>query len=107
MGRSDAPTEILAEPFPDTNPQRRGTNGTRICPSKPEGFTYLSKMLGEYLDHGKESGLDYVIAFPYDSGGCGCKECWPWGGRCCRNGCGGGERGQQQGEPRRGDGCRV
>jgi len=81
MGRSDAPKEILAEPFPDTNPQRRGTNGTRICPSKPEGFTYLSKMLGEYLDHGKESGLDYVIAFPYDSGGCGCKECWPWGGR--------------------------
>jgi hypothetical protein len=81
MGRGDEPKEILAEPFPDTKPPRRGTNGTRNCPSKPEGFAYLSKMLGEYLDLCIETGLDYAIAFPYDSGGCGCKDCWPWGGR--------------------------
>jgi hypothetical protein len=24
-------------------------------------------------------GLDYLIAWPYDEGGCGCSPCWPWG----------------------------
>jgi hypothetical protein len=33
------------------------------------------------LDEFKEVGLDYFCFWPYDEGGCACKDCWPWGGR--------------------------
>lgn len=81
IGSDSAPKEILGPEFPDTTPARRGYHGARICPSNPQGFAYLSKMLGNYLDGYEDIGLDYVVAFPYDSGGCGCKDCWPWGAR--------------------------
>lgn len=81
IGRDDAPQEIRAADFPDTDPPRRGYAGVRICPSHPQGFSYLSKMLDEYLAGYEDIGLDYVVGFPYDSGGCGCKDCWPWGAR--------------------------
>lgn len=81
IGRDDAPKEIHAAEFPDTDPPRRGFAGTRICPSHPQGFAHLSKILDEYLTGYEKLGLDYVVSFPYDSGGCGCKDCWPWGAR--------------------------
>lgn len=33
------------------------------------------------LNEFKDVGLDYFIFWPYDEGGCSCKDCWPWGGR--------------------------
>jgi hypothetical protein len=76
-----APERILAPEFPDTDPPRRGHHGERICPSTPEGFAYLSHKLEAYLEGYEDLGLDFVAAFPYDAGGCGCERCWPWGAR--------------------------
>ena len=75
------PDHLLAREFPDTDPPRRGFAGVRVCPSIPEGFEYLSRKLESYLEGYEEIGIDFVVAFPYDSGGCGCENCWPWGGR--------------------------
>ncbi len=81
IGLADAPPEALAAAFPDTEPARRGFADIRVCPSHPAGFAYLSRMLAQYLDGYQDLGLDYVASFPYDSGGCGCTDCWPWGAR--------------------------
>jgi hypothetical protein len=81
IGFCTVPDALLAPEFPDTDPPRRGHSGTRVCPSAPKGFAYLSAMLADYLDGYEDIGIDYVVAFPYDSGGCGCAQCWPWGAR--------------------------
>lgn len=80
-GDIDAPREAYAPPFPDTVPPRRGLNGIRVCPSHPAGFAYLTARLARYLDRFSDIGIDFITAFPYDSGGCGCPDCWPWGAR--------------------------
>ncbi len=36
---------------------------------------------GRLLDEFADVELDYLGYWPYDEGGCGCKECWPWGAR--------------------------
>jgi hypothetical protein len=33
------------------------------------------------FDNFKDIGLDYLVLWPYDEGGCGCTNCWPWGAR--------------------------
>ncbi len=33
------------------------------------------------LDQFSDTGLDWIVSWPYDEGGCGCSECWPWGAR--------------------------
>ncbi len=80
-GDVDAPREAYAPEFPDTDPARRGFSGIRVCPSQPAGFDYLSRRLARYIDGYQDIGVDYVVAFPYDSGGCGCPDCWPWGAK--------------------------
>lgn len=80
-GFPDPPAEALAQDFPDTDPPRRGLVGPRVCPSHPAGREYLRRMLESFLQGYQDIGLDYVAAFPYDAGGCGCKQCWPWGAR--------------------------
>ncbi len=80
-GDVDAPREAYSPVFSDSTPARRGFAGIRVCPSHPAGFSYLSKRLARYIDGYQDIGLDCIVAFPYDSGGCGCKDCWPWGAR--------------------------
>jgi len=77
----DVPPELLAPEFPDTDPVRRGYGGTRVCVSQPAGFDFMSRQMDRYLDSCADIGLDFVVAFPYDIGGCGCDQCWPWGAR--------------------------
>jgi hypothetical protein len=81
IGFGNEPEALHAPAFVDTDPPRRGTNGARICPSTPDGFRYLSAMLDAYLAPYADIGIDYMVSFPYDSGGCGCAQCWPWGAR--------------------------
>lgn len=81
MSDDEAPAHILAAEFPDTDPARRGFSGTRICPSVSDGFAYLSDKLSKYLEGFEDVGIDFVVSFPYDAGGCGCERCWPWGAR--------------------------
>ena len=50
-----------------------------VCPSKPEGLEYILRVLGEEFDWAACLEPRYVIVWPYDSGGCGCDQCRPWG----------------------------
>ncbi|MCX6620230.1 MAG: hypothetical protein NTY38_03975 [Acidobacteria bacterium] len=73
-----APKAILSEPYPD-DWHRRGDLGTNICPSKPAGREYLLWFWSRMFDEFRDPGLDFLVFWPYDEGGCGCSECWPWG----------------------------
>jgi hypothetical protein len=41
----------------------------------------LLKNWSELFDQFSDTGLDCVVSWPYDEGGCGCPQCWPWGVR--------------------------
>lgn len=75
------PEAIRNKPFPDTDPPRRGQPKNGICPSIPQGLAYLCEMFEDYFGEYQDIGIDVAITFPYDAGGCGCDQCWPWGCR--------------------------
>ena len=75
-----APRELLNAPYPD-DWKRRGNLGTNVCPSKPAGHAYLMKFWSRLLQEFQDPGLDVLAFWPYDEGGCGCPDCWPWGAR--------------------------
>lgn len=52
-----------------------------VCPAKPAAMELLKRNWTQLLDEFAEVGLDYVVYWPYDDGGCGCLDCAPWGGR--------------------------
>ena len=52
-----------------------------VCPSKPEGMQYILKVLGEEFDWAADLKPRSIWIWPYDSGGCGCAECQPWGSK--------------------------
>jgi hypothetical protein len=70
-----APADIRA----DAGGMRGAIYPWNVCPSKPEGLKYSLKVLGEEFDWAAPLKPAYVICWPYDSGGCGCKDCRPWG----------------------------
>lgn len=80
QGFASASADLRAKPFPDPL-GRRGTFGVNCCPSNPLGQSYLAdlytRLFGEFAD----PGLNFLVLWPYDEGGCGCAECWPWGAR--------------------------
>jgi len=80
QGYRGAPAEILAAPYPD-DWARRGTLGVNVCPGRADGRRYLLDLYQRLLDEFRDIGLDYLVAWPYDEGGCGCELCWPWGAR--------------------------
>jgi hypothetical protein len=85
QGFMDAPNELSSE-LPD-DLTFRGDYGRNICISKPAGLEYMrgvwKTLLGAFL----EDGLEYILTWPYDEGGCGCKDCRPWGARGYLNAC--------------------
>ncbi len=58
---------------------RRGNNGNNLCPSIPGAEEYLLGIAKEAAVRLGECGLDDLILWPYDEGGCGCEACSPWG----------------------------
>lgn len=50
-----------------------------LCPNKPGAKDLLLKWQGEVFQAFKDLGVDYVIPWPYDNGGCTCSQCKPWG----------------------------
>ncbi|HOF88540.1 MAG TPA: hypothetical protein PLZ36_10615, partial [Armatimonadota bacterium] len=79
IGMSGIPEAWRAVDVPDTVPARRGNIGTRICPSQPGAMAWLEERFETYFTGYDDLGLEYVATFPYDAGGCGCPDCWPWG----------------------------
>lgn len=78
QGFSTAPAGVRAEPNLDEW-KRRGNTGVNCCPSKPEGQQYLLDVYARLFSEFKDIGLDYLVCWPYDEGGCGCDACAPWG----------------------------
>jgi hypothetical protein len=60
---------------------RGGWYPCAVCPSKPEGMTYILKILGEEFDWAADLEPRSIWIWPYDQGGCECAECKPWGSR--------------------------
>jgi len=52
---------------------------TELCMSDPEGEKTVLESLDRMLDCFSDVGLDYIVLWPYDQGGCTCGRCAPWG----------------------------
>jgi len=50
-----------------------------LCPNKPGAKDLLLKWREETFQALKDAGLDYIIPWPYDNGGCTNAQCKPWG----------------------------
>lgn len=50
-----------------------------ICPSKEGGIEEILRARREMLGYFADLKIDYVVYWPYDQGGCTCKDCAPWG----------------------------
>lgn len=50
-----------------------------ICPSKEDGIEEILRSRREMLEYFADLKIDYVVYWPYDQGGCTCKDCAPWG----------------------------
>jgi len=72
-----APEELRNEPM--ENLVMRGNFGFNVCLSKPGAIEYMRTAWLEQLKCVEGIGLDFVLTWPYDEGGCGCKNCRPWG----------------------------
>ena len=72
--------EFLNVPVPDEL-HRRGHFGINLNPSNSGAHELLMKNWMQELKIFKDVGLDAIIFWPYDEGGCGCSQCWPWGAR--------------------------
>jgi hypothetical protein len=69
----------IAGQFP--TPQYHRNPGIVACPSLPEGHDYIldiwRQTMAPFADIG--GGIDYIWGCAYDTGGCGCEKCRPWG----------------------------
>lgn len=77
---SGTPAAVRAQPLPDPT-GRRGNHGFPICPSDPEGHTLILAHARRLYESLKDTGLDVLVFWPYDEGGCSCPQCHPWGSR--------------------------
>ena len=75
------PPAARATRFPDADPPRRGWDDSFVCPSHPAGRRHLTDWFRHSLELFAGLPLQSVVSFPYDAGGCGCAQCWPWGAR--------------------------
>ncbi|MCY2990215.1 MAG: hypothetical protein NTY19_20420 [Planctomycetota bacterium] len=75
-----SPREVRNTPVPDPL-RRHGNFGVQLCPAKPAAHEQLLRDWDRLLDEFAGVGLDTIIYWPYDEGGCGCQDCWPWGAR--------------------------
>ena len=75
-GKGDSPFPFT--PFPDPL-HVRGHFGALTCAFK--GEEYLLGIRRQKMALYRDIGLDFMMFWPYDEGGCGCKDDWPWGGK--------------------------
>jgi len=59
----------------------QSNHGEGVCTSKPAGRSLVLRNCRWLMDQFREVGVDSVFFGPYDDGGCGCPDCWPWGSR--------------------------
>ena len=71
---ANSPEELRAEP-----PVGRGHGGVELCPNRPGAVELMLKQFEEEFDAFSDMGLNHLWIWPYDTGGCGCRRCAPWG----------------------------
>jgi len=81
QGLLSAPHEWDADPSFDPIGNVRGNAGRNICPAIPEALDYLREIWTMMFKQYTDIGLDYIVTWPYDEGGCGCEKCRPWGAK--------------------------
>lgn len=81
QGHRNVPKEFEADYSYDPTGKIRPHGGNNICPSKHGAVEYLKTIWHALLGAYQDIGLDYVISWSYDEGGCGCDECRPWGAK--------------------------
>ena len=59
----------------------RWKSGRNLCISKPGALDHLREIWRAKFEQFTDIGIDYIISWPYDEGGCSCDECWPWGAK--------------------------
>ncbi len=95
VGSLAVPNQDFREPRPEfagtpnrDDLGRKGDHGNNMCPSKPGATEYILQNYDGFLQRLASTPLDFAGFWPYDEGGCGCDECYPWGGngylRLCR-----------------------
>ncbi|MHB1357682.1 MAG: hypothetical protein ACYCZF_17060 [Anaerolineae bacterium] len=72
------PAQLLATPLPDPT-GRHGNSGFPICPSNPQGHALIMANARRVYQELAEIGIDLLVHWPYDEGGCACEKCHPWG----------------------------
>lgn len=50
-----------------------------ICPSKKGGIEEILRARREMMSYFSDLDISHVVYWPYDQGGCTCRECEPWG----------------------------
>ena len=73
FGFADSPKELRAT---ETG---HSFYGTEICTSNPAGLDYLEKKYRADFETLKDIKVRTVQFWSYDQGGCGCKNCFPYG----------------------------
>ena len=79
QGIKSTPQEFAADVSFDPEGKVRPHFGVNVCPEKPGALEHLKWVWNSMLEQYKEIGLDYLLTWPYDEGGCGCEACKPWG----------------------------
>ena len=72
------PDRLRAVRLPDPL-GRRGNSGNPVCPSSPDGRAYIMDNTAALFERLADVGVDIVVYWPYDEGGCACEKCLPWG----------------------------
>lgn len=80
QGLKTTPAEFYADHSCYEN-GRGGDAGKNICPEVVGAMEYMKYLWVMMLKRFTDTPLDYVLTWPYDEGGCGCKECAPWGAK--------------------------
>lgn len=79
-----ADKEYLAENSTENGKYNKKLVGyyyTELCPSLEGGEKLLLASFKELLSHFSAVGLDNILFWPYDQGGCTCDKCYPWGSK--------------------------
>ena len=79
QGFMNMPHRLDADLSYDSDGTHRGWLGRNVCISKEGGIPYMHAVWRGQLKQFSDIGIDTVIVWPYDEGGCNCEKCRPWG----------------------------
>ena len=74
-GYANSPTTLRA----DVTGMRGAAFPSDICTSQAEGSRYVLNNFAQLFDWAADLEPKWIMIWPYDSGGCGCAQCQPWG----------------------------